>query len=241
MWPEPVWVVKLGGSLDAAGTLKPWIDALAAAPADRDLSRRRPLRRPRACCPSAWRVDDRTAHRMAILAMEQTAHLLCGLWPELSATQHSRELATSSIDRGRSVWFPAAELLDDADIPGSWDITSDSLAAVLAGRIGARGLAVVKSAPLPAGPVHAGQIGDLLDVAFADYGSRCGCPVWLLYGADSSSFERLVVRGEGGVRVRFEPEGGSCSGCRGEFIRPVKACHATEIVSPGTQSIDILS
>ncbi|MGB5736852.1 MAG: hypothetical protein WBM40_20665, partial [Thiohalocapsa sp.] len=148
---------------------------------------------------------------------------------------------TGSTDRGLSVWFPAAELLDDADIPGSWDITSDSLAAVLAGRIGARGLAVVKSAPLPAGPVHAGQIGDLLDVAFADYGSRCGCPVWLLYGADSSSFERLVVRGEGGVRVRFEPEGGSCSGCRGEFIRPVKACHATEIVSPGTQSIDILS
>lgn len=200
-----MWVVKLGGSLDAARTLKSWVDALAGT----DL--------PVLICPGGgcfsdavraaqarWGVNDRTAHRMAILAMEQTAHLLCGLCPDLLPLRHSRAFDAGCVGRGPLVWFPAVELLDDADIPASWDITSDSLAAVLARRISARGLVLVKSAPLPAYPVDAGQAGNLLDVAFADYGSRCGCPVWLLSGADSDGFERLAVRGEGGVRVLFE-------------------------------------
>jgi len=203
----PPWVVKLGGSLEAAGTLKPWVDALAASGV------------PLVICPGGgcfadgvraaqarWGFDDRTAHRMAILAMEQTAHLLCGLCSDLVPVMHSREHCVAQGGKAPAVWFPAAELLDDADIPGSWDITSDSLAAVLARRICARGLVLVKSAPLPDVPLVAWQSGDLLDAAFPQYGSRCGCPVWLLPGSDSNSFERLAVRGEGSgsVRIRFE-------------------------------------
>lgn len=200
-----MWVVKLGGSLDAAGTLKPWIDALAAS--DQSI----------VICPGGgrfadgvraaqarWRFDDRTAHRMAVLAMEQTAHLLCGLSPGLIPLRHSSELGTMKPGGAASVWFPAAELLYEAGLPCSWDITSDSLAAVLARRIGARGLLLVKSAPLPTGLLSAAESGDLLDAAFTHYGSRCGCPVWLLQGADSDGFERLVVDGEGGLRVQFE-------------------------------------
>jgi len=201
------WVVKLGGSLEAAGTLKPWVDALAASGV------------PLVICPGGgcfadgvraaqarWGFDDPTAHRMAILAMEQAAHLLCGLCSDLVPVMHSHELCAPHGGQVPVVWFPAAELLDDADIPCSWDITADSLAAILARRIGARGLALVKSAPLPDGPLYAGQSGDLLDAAFPHYGSHCGCPVWLLPGSDSNSFERLAVRGEGSgsVRLRFE-------------------------------------
>ena len=201
-----MWVVKLGGSLDCAGTLKSWVDALAVSNV------------PVIICPGGgcfadgvraaqgrWGFDDRTAHRMAILAMEQTAHLLCGLCPDLIPLRHSREIDAAHGGQAPSVWFPATELLDDADIPCRWDITSDSLAAVLAPRIGARGLALVKSAPLPTGSLSAGRDGDLLDAAFAYYGSRCGCPVWLLSGTDSKAFDRLVVHGEGGLRVQFEP------------------------------------
>jgi len=201
----PRWVVKLGGSLEAAGTLKPWVDALAGSGV------------PVVICPGGgrfadgvraaqarWGFDDRTAHRMAILAMEQTAHLLCGLCPDLVPVMHSRELCAAHGGQAAAVWFPAAELLDDTDFPSTWDITSDSLAAILARRIGARGLVLVKSAPLPDGPLYAGQSGDLLDAAFPHYGSRCSCPVWLLPGSDSNSFERLAEGREGGVRVRFE-------------------------------------
>jgi 5-(aminomethyl)-3-furanmethanol phosphate kinase len=201
----PPWVVKLGGSLEAAGTLKPWVDAIAVSGV------------PVVICPGGgrfadgvraaqarWGVDDRTAHRMAILAMEQSSHLLCGLRPDLVPVGHSREVGTALGGVTASVWFPAAELLDDAGIPCSWDITSDSLSAVLARRVGARGLVLVKSAPLPDGPLSIGQSGDLLDDGFALYGSRCGCPVWLLSGADSDGFERLAMQGAGGTPVRFE-------------------------------------
>ncbi len=135
----PPWVVKLGGSLEAAGTLKPWVDALAGSG------------EPVVVCPGGgcfadgvraaqarWGFDDCTAHRMAILAMEQTAHLLCGLCPDLVPVMHSRELCAAHGGQAVAVWFPAAELLDDADIPGSWDITSDSLAAILARRLRVR-------------------------------------------------------------------------------------------------------
>lgn len=201
----PPWVVKLGGSLETAGTLQPWLDAIAVSGV------------PVVICPGGgcfadgvraaqarWGFDDRTAHRMAILAMEQSAYLLCALRPDLVPVRHSRELGTAPRGVTASVWFPAAELLDDNDIPGSWDITSDSLSAILAQRIGARGLVVVKSAPLPDGPLSIDQSGDLLDAGFGYYGSRCGCPVWLASGADSDGFERLAMQGAGGNALRFE-------------------------------------
>lgn len=77
------------------------------------------------------------------------------------------------------------------------------LAAILARRVRARGSVLVKCAQLPDGPLCAGQSGDLLDAAFAQCGNRCGCPVWLLSGADSKGFERRAIHGEGETPVRF--------------------------------------
>jgi len=80
-----------------------------------------------------------TAHRMAILGMEQFGWLLSDLIP---GAVRSTELRATA---GRAtVLLPAALPLDG--LPESWDVTSDSIAAWVAGEAGAERLVLVKHA-----------------------------------------------------------------------------------------------
>jgi len=143
-------VVKLGGSLAFAPALTEWLAALAAgsgrvvlvpgggpfADQVRDAQRRRPF-------------DDATAHRMALLAMEQYGLMLCGLHPALRPAASRASIARLCRQGLVPVWLPSAMALGRPEIAESWDVTSDSLAAWLAGTLGLRHLVLVKSAPPP--------------------------------------------------------------------------------------------
>ena len=147
-------VVKLGGSLAKAWTLQGWLAALARGKgrvvvvsgggAFADAVREQQDR---------LHFSDRAAHRMAILAMEQYALALADLGP---MTACATELdMRDALWRGETpVWLPSALALADAEIPESWDVTSDSLSAWLARRLGAGRLILVKStaAPRPLDP-----------------------------------------------------------------------------------------
>jgi 5-(aminomethyl)-3-furanmethanol phosphate kinase len=77
------------------------------------------------------------AHRMAILGMEQFGWLLSELIP---GAVRSTELRAGA---GRAtVLLPAGLSLDG--LPESWDVTSDSIAAWVAGAAGAERLVLVK-------------------------------------------------------------------------------------------------
>ena len=79
-----------------------------------------------------------SSHRMAILAMEQFGWLLGDLIPGAV-----RRADLSGVAAGRTtVLLPAALALDE--LPASWDVTSDSIAAWVAGRAGAGRLVLVK-------------------------------------------------------------------------------------------------
>jgi aspartokinase-like uncharacterized kinase len=163
-------VIKLGGSLETAGTLA---DCLAAV-------ERRFAGRAVALVPGGglfadrvraaqqqWRFGDAAAHRMAILAMQQMALLFNGLkpdWPVMARVAEFDRLA------GTAIWSPDPDELDLAGIPASWDITSDSLAAWLAGRLSAGELILVKSAVIDAGTSLA-ELAErqVVDKAFCAY------------------------------------------------------------------------
>jgi 5-(aminomethyl)-3-furanmethanol phosphate kinase len=143
-------VVKLGGSLAFAPALTDWLAALASgggravlvpgggpfADQVREAQRRMPF-------------DDATAHRMALLAMEQYGLMLCGLHPALRPAKSRAEIARLRRQGLVPVWLPSAMALGQPEIEESWDVTSDSLAAWLAGTLGLRHLMLVKSAPPP--------------------------------------------------------------------------------------------
>jgi 5-(aminomethyl)-3-furanmethanol phosphate kinase len=78
-----------------------------------------------------------TSHHMAVLGMEQFGWLLSELIPGAVRSAEPRAAAART-----TVLLPAALPLDG--LPASWQVTSDSIAAWVAGRAGAGRLALVK-------------------------------------------------------------------------------------------------
>jgi aspartokinase-like uncharacterized kinase len=149
---SPLWIVKLGGSLADVPVLALWLDALAAGGGRIVLV---PGGGPFADVVRAaqrqWDFDDATAHRLAIMAMEQYGWMLAGLEPQLQPVASAAAIRRVLRQGGVPVWLPCRMTLGRPDIPESWDMTSDSLAAWLAARLGARGLLLVKSVPVADG------------------------------------------------------------------------------------------
>jgi probable H4MPT-linked C1 transfer pathway protein len=93
---------------------------------------------------SAIRLSDGAAHWMAVLAMDQYAHLLADRVRGGLVATNVEEIA-SVLRAGRVPVLAPSRWLRDADpLPHSWDVTSDSIAAWVAGALGARQLVLVK-------------------------------------------------------------------------------------------------
>ena len=88
-----------------------------------------------------WYFDDIAAHEMAILAMQQVAVMCQNLQSEFVIAL----LITEIKNQRHIIWSPNIDELNAAEIPATWDITSDSLAAWLAIKLNADELIVVKS------------------------------------------------------------------------------------------------
>ena len=79
------------------------------------------------------------AHRMAILGMEQFGWLLSDLIPGAARCTDLTRISTGRT----SVLLPAGLPLDE--LPASWDVTSDSIAAWVARKAGAERLVLLKA------------------------------------------------------------------------------------------------
>jgi 5-(aminomethyl)-3-furanmethanol phosphate kinase len=134
--PRPL-VVKIGGGLLRAGGL----DSLRHACADvLELSRRRPVLVVPGGGPFADAVravdaqvslTDEIAHALALRAMDQLGLLLAPLLP--AAEPLDRLVAPRAV----GMLMAAKAFAGRAEIPESWAVTSDSLAVLAAGAIGA--------------------------------------------------------------------------------------------------------
>ncbi len=86
------------------------------------------------------------AHWMAILAMDQYAHMLAERIDGAVLVEESGAIA-GALAAGRVVVLAPSRWLRAADpLPHSWDATSDSVAAFVAGALDARRLVLVKPA-----------------------------------------------------------------------------------------------
>lgn len=167
--PGPV-VVKLGGSLAFSQHLRAWISALAACPGRAVIvPGGGPFADAVRSAQTRMGYDDHAAHHMGLLAMEQYGRALISLNGLLAAADSAdvirRQLAAGKVP----VWMPACMALAADDIARSWDVTSDSLAAWLAGRIGASRLFLVKHVPFRSGRVRCDDLvaKGVVDKAFA--------------------------------------------------------------------------
>ena len=165
-------IVKLGGSLSQSDRLINCLNKIEQNPMKKNIvivpgggAFANQVRVAQQC----WQFDDITAHRMAILAMQQMALLIKGLKNHFDIAHSIKEIPDRLLKHSVVIWSPDVVELDNATIPASWDITSDSLAAWLAKTLSAKELFLVKSAPINSS-LNLKQLAeqDIIDQGFCD-------------------------------------------------------------------------
>jgi 5-(aminomethyl)-3-furanmethanol phosphate kinase len=91
-------------------------------------------------------LPDDAAHWMAVLAMDQHAHLVAARLSGSKLVADLDEIAAALGSNLIPVLAPARWLRATDPLPHSWDVTSDSIAAWVAGAVGAGRLVLVKPA-----------------------------------------------------------------------------------------------
>lgn len=173
-------MVKLGGSLARSTALRAWLDVLAEGGGTVVLvPGGGPFADQVGLMQQQWAFDDATAHRLALLAMEQYGLMLAALHPALRPASSRAEIARIRREALVPVWMPTRMALRRPEIPESWDVTSDSLAAWLAGRLHARRVVLIKSVEPPDGATAADLAGrGIVDPLFPDFLARSGADFW---------------------------------------------------------------
>jgi aspartokinase-like uncharacterized kinase len=151
-----------------------------------------------------------TAHRMAILAMDQFGWLLSDLIP---GAERRADLALVGAGR-TTVLLPAGLSLDE--LPSSWQVTSDSIAAWVAVRAGAGRLVLIKEAdgiyadwPPRGEPLARLTVGELaalrtggVDAHLPAVLERASFETWVISGRDPERLVELLDRGTtAGTRI----------------------------------------
>lgn len=180
--PPPV-VVKVGGSLVENDRIGGALDIVARASRRivvvpgggvfADVVRKAQV---------GYQFSDEAAHRMAILAMHQTACILMDLQPRLVGAD-SLAAMRAIWRRGQiPVWLPLKMCEDDNEIPADWSITSDGLAARLAERLRSPSVVLVKSVRARGGASAFDLARDgVVDAIFAAIATRAKL-TWRVFG-----------------------------------------------------------
>lgn len=201
-----VTVVKLGGSHAGSPHLKGWLDSLVACAGRVVLvPGGGPFADAVRKAQAKMRFDDAAAHHMALLAMEQYGRALASLRAGFSMAATVPAIR-GALRAGRvAVWAPAAMALKAAEMPASWDVTSDSLAAWLAGRLGARSLLLVKHGGPFEGRVRAADLvaWEVVDRAFPRFLSESGVQGSIVAAPNhgAAAVEALRTGGNIGARI----------------------------------------
>lgn len=148
-------VVKLGGSYAFSSDLPGWLAAIASSAGDIVLvPGGGPFADAVRSAQPRMGFDDDAAHHMALLGMDQYGRALAALnkrfTPAASIAGIRRALRAGNVP----VWSPTEMVLKRNDIPRSWEVTSDGLAAWLACQIGARRVLLIKHVDPPPDPIR---------------------------------------------------------------------------------------
>ena len=190
--------MKLGGSHATGPYLRDWLAAIAAEVGSIAIV---PGGGPFADAVRAAQAsvgyDDRAAHAMALMAMAQFGCALRSLNPALRLAASRSAILRALKDGKVPVWSPEA-MARSAALPETWDLTSDSLAAWLAGALGAGSLVLIKHGRFEGAAIDAHDLvaRGIVDPLFPRYLKASGAQAWLASPTDSA---RLAEGLRGGL------------------------------------------
>jgi aspartokinase-like uncharacterized kinase len=149
-----------------------------------------------------------SAHRMAILGMEQFGWVLSEVIPHAVRCTELADLREYA-GRRTAVLLPASVPL--AGLPASWQVTSDAIAAWVAGQVGAGRLVLVKALD---GLFADGELLARLSVAELGALRPGGVDEYLPAVLEGADFETWVIGGRDPARVVELLESGTTVGTR---------------------------
>jgi aspartokinase-like uncharacterized kinase len=148
--------------------------------------------------------DDSAAHHMALLAMEQYGCALAGGRPRFKLASSAEEIRHVLADDGVPVWAPARMALAAENLPESWELTSDSLSAWLAGMLGMSRVLLVKRVTASHMDLSAAALAaaGVVDPLFPRFLGASGAEAYIAGPADHAAAAAAIRRsGPPGSRV----------------------------------------
>jgi 5-(aminomethyl)-3-furanmethanol phosphate kinase len=206
-----ITVIKLGGSFAGSRYLAGWVEVLAnsggrsvVVPGGGPFANAVRHAQPK------LGFSDAVAHHLALLAMEQFGQVLASLSSNFvivySAAKIRRALHAGDVP----IWSPTRMVLRRPEIVPSWDVTSDSLAAWLAGHIGAEQIVLVKHGGPFGNPVRAVDLADrgVVDQAFPRFLAASGALASIVAAKNYASAARVIrSRGTLGTSIDLHQPG----------------------------------
>jgi dihydroneopterin aldolase len=204
---DDLTVLKLGGSHALGPHLRQWLAYVGA------------LQKPIVLVPGGgpfadvvrlgqthMGFDDAVAHHLALIAMEQYGRALCGLAPRLSLARSLDEMRQARECGRVPVWAPVEMALAASDVPASWDLTSDSLAAWLTARAGAAHLVLVKHVQVAAHAVDVQHLvaHSIVDSLFPKFLAQSPAAAWLAGPTPEAPLTPIISDGDDS-RSRQQP------------------------------------
>ena len=193
-----MWVIKLGGSLLSSGSLKEWLSIITELGAGKLVivpggglfaEHVRNVQK-------EWKFDDKTAHQMALLAMEQYAHLLKSHAPALDFSDSIEGIKKAVNLDLIPVWLPFKMITQCQKLSSNWNLTSDSLALWLANQLNAEHTLLVKS--LSVSGMNSRQLSELgmVDEDFPEFVNKLESGLWWLDQNDMNDLKKLLKKND---------------------------------------------
>jgi 5-(aminomethyl)-3-furanmethanol phosphate kinase len=191
-----MWVVKLGGSLNADPRLAQWLELLVQLGGGRVTLVRGGGRFADAvrCAQTHWQLDDLAAHNMAVLAMAQSCWLAQGLSPKLRLAHNETEIRRVLHGGHTALWMPLDQVRDRPGATTHWGYTSDSIALALARQLSVERMVVVKSCTIdPSATLDQLGAAGVVDSSFSRLAADAGFPIDVVHCAELARMRSLLL------------------------------------------------
>lgn len=188
-------VLKLGGSLTDSGQMREVLERVARST------------RPLIIVPGGgvfadtvraaqrtFGIPDETAHRIAVLAMQQMALLISDMQPKLKPAKSIADFEEVWRQARIPVWLPFEMVDGDPSVPRTWSMTSDGLAAWLATQRQGTSVALVKSCSVPPNAnAQALAAAGIVDTEFARIVVQNGLDWHVIGWAAADTLDQLIL------------------------------------------------
>lgn len=206
-------VIKIGGSFQGSPTLRDICKNIASISRNHDLiivpGGGEFANQVRKFC-KAHDISEETAHSMAVLAMDIYGLGLTELIPGMEATEDLKRA-----EEGGAIFLPYRSVREGCELETSWEVTSDSLAAWVCGKIGFDKLVLMKRVDgigeaSPSTKISTRELKDLeqkvVDPKLPEVLERYEVTGWIINGERPGDLEDFLETGKANG-TEIYPEG----------------------------------